>query len=528
MFQELESSTTSTLPFAVAAFLALLLFALGTRKGNGKKKPWPSVPGALPVVGNSLQIKGTANLTNRMEEWADKYSKETGCFEVNLAGTRYVVVCSEERMKEVMLKRPNKVTRNPKACASAHSVGADGVAAAEGSKWQSDRRLVAPCFNHSQIRDYLPHVKTVMNRLIHKWKQDAKAHDGGETVPVAINDDLIAYTIDTTGLTALGLDFDTLRSSDSVDAKDLVTLSAGVHLRVLSPIPFWDIPFIGQYLDGLGWACQRVKDRMIQIIESKEKQRRNGEESSGSGNFIQKTIDQCNKDASFNRSRIIGNILTIIIASTDTTSSTLMTAVQKLAEDKSGLQQELLEEIDNALPRDLAEISLDDLLPDNLPKLNAFMFEVLRCYSPFSFLSLQAADSIPFCGTTLEKGTCIFALLRYCTMNPYTPAKGVPVGPNGEPSTEFCARRFLKHNDDGQVTAITMPRNSTSYLPFGFGSRECLGRAYSEASMTLTIAALIKTFEMKLAPDHAPIGRTKVLAEVPDIDVRVEFGEREY
>lgn len=73
-----------------------------------------------------------------------------------------------------------------------------------------------------------------------------------------------------------------------------------------------------------------------------------------------------------------------------------------------------------------------------------------------------------------------------------------------------------------------MPRNSTSYLPFGFGSRECLGRAYSEASMTLTIAALIKTFEMKLAPDHAPIGRTKVLAEVPDIDVRVEFGEREY
>ena len=417
--------------------------------------------------------------------------------------------------------------RNPRANASAHSVGADGVAATEGSKWQADRRLVAPCFNHYQIRDYLPRIKTVMNRLIHKWKVQAKGKEGGETVPVPVNNDLISYTMDSTGLTALGLDFDSLRNPDSIMAKDLMTLSAGVHGRVVSPIPFWKIPLVGQYLDGLGWARKRVTDRLKKIVESKEKQRTSGEKVRGSGTFIQKTIDQSHKTASFNRNDIIGNMLTIIIAATDTTSSFLMTAVQKLAEDKTGLQAELLEEIDNALPRDLADVSLEDLQPDNLPKLKSFIFEVLRCYSPFSFLSLQTAEPIPFCGTTLEGGTAIFALLRYSSMNPYSAPEGVPLGPNGEPATEYCPRRFLKHDDDGgKVTLIMPPRNSTSFLPFGHGSRVCLGKSLADVSMAFTMASLIKTFAMELAPDHAPIGRTKVLAEVPDIDVRVVLSER--
>lgn len=109
MFQELQFPTTCTHLFGLAAaIVALTLFALGTRKRRNKKTPWPTVAGAWPVVGNLPEVKGNANLTNRMEEWADKYSKETGCFEMNLVGTRYVVVCSEERMKEVMFKRPTR------------------------------------------------------------------------------------------------------------------------------------------------------------------------------------------------------------------------------------------------------------------------------------------------------------------------------------------------------------------------------------------------------------------------------------
>ena len=516
-------TTTNTVLLGVAIVLGLAPFVLGKRDRQKKKKPWPSVDGALPIVGNLLQLKGSVNLVNRMEEWAEEYSKETGCFEVNLAGTRYVVICSEERMKEVLMKRPNKVIRHPKMAKAVRGVGADGVFVSEGSKWQADRRLVAPCFNHNQIRDYLPHVKTVLNRLLHKWKQQAKVvNERGETLPITINNDIFAYTMDSTGLTVFGLDFDCLRTSGSVEAKDFLTLLGGVSVRALSPIPFWNIPFVGQYLDGLGWARQRLTNRMNEKIEEQIR----GEQQQSSSTFIQKTIDYSLKDASFNRSHIVGNMLTIVFAATDSTMSTHMTAVQKLAEDKTGLQQELLEEINQALPRDLSDVSLEDLQPEKLPKLKAFLYEVLRWYSPFPFMLLQANEAIPFCGTTLEKGTAIFTLLRYVSKNPHAPAKNIPLGPNGEPATEYCPRRFWKRDNGGKVTAIIPPRNSTSYLAFGHGSRVCLGKSFSEETLTLTLATLIKTFEMKLAPNHAPIGRIKMLAEVPDIDVRVMFRER--
>uniref|UniRef100_A0A7S1D2W7 Cytochrome P450 n=1 Tax=Cyclophora tenuis TaxID=216820 RepID=A0A7S1D2W7_CYCTE len=112
--------------------------------------------------------------------------------------------------------------------------------------------------------------------------------------------------------------------------------------------------------------------------------------------------------------------------------------------------------------------------------------------------------------------------------NSHSPAKGVPLGPNGEKPDVFCPRRYLTSaTTDGRIGVSVPPRNSTSFLSFGHGSRVCPGKGLADATISLTVATLIKHFEMRLAPNHAPIGRTKLVSEIPDIDIRILFSPRD-
>ena len=518
---EQPDSNNTTLIVSACVIVGVTTSYLLTR--NRKKKPWPAVKGALPIIGNLHQVKSPGNLSNKMKEWADEYSKEKGCFEVDLAGTKYVAVCSEERMKEILKHRPFKIVRDKKSTHATKSVGADGIFGAEHQQWKNDRRLLAPSFNHAQIRDYLPHIRLVLGRLLHKWKTNCMVD--GKVVPFAINDDLSCYAMDTTALTTLGQDFDTLSSEGEkvMDAENILTILQGVITRTLSPIAYWQIPIIGQHLDGIGSRVAKLKKSIESIVDAVEVE-------GGSNTLVKKVVSECKTSdtSKSDRDRIMGHLLTMFFAGTDSSMSTTCSVLQKLCEDETNLQNELLEEVRKNLPEDLSTVTLEDLSADNLPKMKSFLCEVHRYYGAFPMLMLHAEVDIPFCGTVLPKGTQIMTMNRYVGINPYCKPKDIPLGPNGESVTEFCPRRFLKLDEQGQVMGVELPpRTSTSFLSFGHGRRVCLGRAFSEAVLLYTLASLLKTFEMKLAPDHEPIGRELTLAEVPDIDVRIAFKPRE-
>ena len=177
------------------------------------------------------------------EEWAHVYGKETGCFEVNVMRVPYVVVCSGERVQEVMRHRPC----NRQMTAAARSVGADGIFAAEHQQWQHDRRHVVPTFNHNQLRNYLPHFHTVIQRLVDKRKNSSSIssssnnnnnnnNNDSTTSDAVINRDLFCYALDTNALTTLGKDHGTTTPNTNKNAKDLQIMLEKVMGRVLAPV----------------------------------------------------------------------------------------------------------------------------------------------------------------------------------------------------------------------------------------------------------------------------------------------------
>ena len=530
--------------------------ATTTKKKKSTKKPWPTVLGRLPLVGHFHLVGDPSNLVNKCEEWAQVYGKETGCFEINLMGVSFVVVCNEERVQEVLRHRPHGVIRNRQMTAAARSVGADGLFAAEHHQWQQDRRHVAPTFNHNQLRNYIPHFHTVMQRLVDKWTNDSTT-----TNDVVINRDLFCYALDTTALTTLGKDYDTLRTGEGTtttnnkniqEGKDLQLMLRKVKgsVRVISPVAYWRIPLIGQYLDGMGWSINRLIKSTSQIVDNLRRTNdKNNNDDNDDAFFIKKMVRREARRSSppssslpsLDRHRIIGNALTLIMAGTDSSHSTLCSIVQTLAQDETGLQQELYDEIHTQLlhdGKDIGSLTLDDLLLHNnsssnshIPRLKSFLYEVFRFHPAFPFLMFRSERDIPLAGSTLPKGTEIMSLLRYSSVtNPHSPPTDVARGPNNVDPTVFCPRRFLVqgNSDDDDKVGVRLPsRNSTSFLTFGHGSRVCVGKTYAEASVLLFIIYLIDNFEsIRLAPNHEPIGRTTVMASLPDRDVRVALTPR--
>ena len=532
-----------------------------------KKKPWPTVLGRLPLVGHFHMVGDPSNLVAKCEEWAHVYGKETGCFEINLMGVPYVVVCNEERVQEVMRHRPYGVIRNRQMTEAARSVGADGLFAAEHQQWQQDRRHVAPTFNHNQLRNYLPHFHTVIQRLVDKWKN--KMNDDSTTAAVVINRDLSCCALDTTALTTLGKDYDTLRTDNDTttrttnknafaatqEGKDLQIMLEKVLGRALSPVAYWRIPLIGQYLDGMGWSINRLVKSTSQTVDSLQRTNHDDKKNNDDDDtfFVKKIVRQEAQTSSssslpsLDRHRIIGNALTLIMAGTDSSHSTLCSIVQTLAQDETGLQQELYDEIHTQLlhdGKDVGSLTLDDLLLHNsdnhIPRLKSFLYEVFRFYPAFPFLLFRSERDITLAGATLPKGTEIMSLLRYSSVaNPHNPPTGVTRGPNNADPTVFCPRRFLVHDDDDDdddktnnkervVAGVRLPsRNSTSFLTFGHGSRVCVGKTYAEASVLLFIIYLIENFaSIRLAPNHASIGRTVAMASLPDQDIQVVLTPR--
>ena len=531
---DLHSTTIMAATLLVLLFGTIVSFFYSTsstvstnnnkNQTNKKEKyatPWPKVEGALPIIGNFHQIKDPKYLPAKANEWARDLAKEHGCYEIRLAGVRWVVLCNEERMREVMAERPFKVIRSRKVTAATSSVGGDGAFSAEGDLWKMNRKVLAPMFNKNHIRDYFQYMKIVNTRLIKRWSSFANG-DG-----FAINEDVFKYTMDFSALASLGKELDSL-NRESIEAKDMVTIFEGMGTRALAPFQFWKIPIIGQYLDGLGYPINRMITLFGDVIDNFIQ---NGPSEEGDGSLVGKLVEQAGRDPTFERKYMIGNLTTALMAGTDSTASTICTVLQHLVEDNTGIQEEIRKEIDANLPDNLDDITLDDLSLENVPILKSFIIESSRFCPAFPLFLYEVDEDIDFCGTTLPKGVNILANFQYTTLNPIDRPKGVLHGPNGEypDNTEFHPRRWLVKDDkskSGYVCAHP-EKNSTAYLTFGHGRRQCPGQAFANTFICYTMVNLLRRYRLDKADGYESAGREFLLANIPDKDIRITLTKRE-
>mmetsp|Transcript_26542 Transcript_26542/g.40748 ORF Transcript_26542/g.40748 Transcript_26542/m.40748 type:complete len:376 (+) Transcript_26542:1-1128(+) len=370
----------------------------------------------------------------------------------------------------------------------------------------------------------------VSERLVQKWKTNCQ--DG---TPVEVTSELFKVAMDMISLIAYGQDLDTLRNEQNIVKKDVSTMFGYVLKRALSPLPYWKVPLIGQYIDGCGWALSRMTKLLNSYVDQFEQKQHSlattttttttTNPENDAETVLEKMLGMLKKDdTKMKRDRMIGNLLTLFFAAIDTVSTSMSIALWKLAEDNTGLQDELAQEIIEL--GDSSELSLENM-NSVLPRTRSHIFECIRVFSPSRTSFLETNKGATLGGVELPKGTKLMVMGQYASMHPEgNDTLDVPVGPNGEGNDQFCPRRWLTTDENGKLS-VRQPTNSKGgYFSFGHGLRICPGKEFAEAEIAFVLAAVLQNFEISMKPNHDKITLVMNFVCSPDIDVELMLSPR--
>lgn len=204
-----------------------------------------------------------------------------------------------------------------------------------------------------------------------------------------------------------------------------------------------------------------------------------------------------------------------IIAGYETTSTAMSWIVKFLAAHQED-QTKLREELRSAFP-DSKTPSASTILSANLPYLEAFMAEVLRCSRIAGATARVAKSDTSILGKPIPKGTILFMCInaqtylyktdlhvpeedRSETSKTYGGARGQRYVWPLEGRQEFRPERWLHMQSvtekDSTITKQAVyDENAGPSMPFGLGPRGCFGKRLALAKLRINITLLVLAFE---------------------------------
>jgi len=479
-----------------AAYLYPVLF-----KG-GK---FPAVPGSNLFFGHVLHILDVDKTLDVMDSWVEKH----GTSEFRIFNTRFVLISDMDDVRKIMRLRPRKVQRYRLIKYSTDSF-AKGLFGAEVPEWGPERRIIAPAFGHANLSTYVKRLRAIATRLTEAVGAKVEAAEGG---PVLVDHLMHCFTADVIANIGMGENFGAL---DGKPVPELVDTTAALDIlakRVFAPFPYFTIPVIGEWLDlGLP-VIRRLNASMVRFVRAATGKAAADGGASGDQTILDKFIEMNQLEGGgLSDDRLAGNVLTLFIAGSETTSRWASWCVFHLAGDED-LQDECRREAATLQLRD--DMTFAEIL-EGLPTMRSLLWEVLRLKGAGSVLYLEnTQDPIEVAGRTLEPGEYVMAVpLRYLGTCKEAAAE---VGPDPH---AFKARRWL--DSDGKL--LPMPPR---LLPFGGGARICPGKDLAELEVLIALCHLLGAYDLSVdAEATADIVSIFAFTMRPSRDIPVTFVPR--
>lgn len=165
-------------------------------------------------------------------------------------------------------------------------------------------------------------------------------------------------------------------------------------------------------------------------------------------------------------------------------TSTVLSAIFLCLAKNPAKQEKLRQEILTNVGRH-EDFSIENM--KNLPYLRACIKEALRIY-PVIFGNVRISGrDLNLSGYQIPKGTNIFMASNMLLKE----AKYFPK------PLEFIPERWLRSIEPGMEEFSSKNINPFIFLPFGFGPRSCLGKRIVDMEMEITVANILRNFNME-------------------------------
>ena len=458
-------------------------------------------PRGWPVLGNVLQLK-PGLVHQSLERWARQYGP---FFKLRL-GAHNALIVSDHAVTTAMLRERPQQFRRPNR---SRDVGLEmgfqtGVFSAEGEDWQRQRRMVMAGFSPSNVRAYFPSLLAVTQRLHKRWQQAAASGTS-----IALQPDLMRFTVDAISGLAFGIEVNTLESDDDIIQQHLDKIFPALQRRIFSIIPYWRFVRLpaDRALDRSAAAIQTAISEFI--VQARARLQADPSRRENPPNLLEAMIVAADQaDSGLSDNDVAGNVRTMLLAGEDTTANTLAWMIYLLQQNPACLAR-AREEVRRVAP-DLATLTPEKMA--SLDYLEACAQETMRLKPVAPTLPVEANVDTVVGDIAVPRNTLVWNLLRVDTADDrYFPN-----------AAQFQPERWLEAAEQGNV-ATSQKRVS---MPFGSGPRVCPGRYLALLEIKMAMAMLLGQFEIAnvSTPDDqeaqellsftmSPVGLTMKLAQ---------------
>ncbi|BFZ10433.1 hypothetical protein BsWGS_13472 [Bradybaena similaris] len=458
--------------------LAVLLYWYGSQPFGTWKKLGVSGPPPRLFVGNMIELFDERfGVRAAIAQWQKEYGRIFGIYFYRVP---ILVVTDPKILKHIFVKDFNNfvdrfVTGDGKL---EQRIVKKGVFFADGTDWKRIRRIMSPTFTSGKLKLLTHYMNLTAQRLGDNLRRLATSG-----TPVEAKKVFGAFTLDVICGTAFGLDTNSLQNYEGQfiqHAKSLLIFGKSTKIILGLAGSFPILASLFQFL-GHGFFNGNditfFKKNIISLIQ----ERKAHPERQKVMDFLQllleaeaDDVDEFVGDKKLTTEEIAAQGIIFIIAGYETTSTTLQYLSYELAKNP---------EVQRNVRQEIAEVLGDSTEPDydkckNLKYTEAAISETLRMYPPAHLITRRAERDISFKGVHIPAKAGIIIPLRNIFSDPEF----------FEDPDSFKPERFLNENK-ANINPVT-------YIPFGFGPRNCIGMRLAIMELKIAVVHMLKAVEL--------------------------------
>jgi cytochrome P450 len=400
------------------------------------------------------------------------YEEHGPIFSMRLLHTRVVFMLGPEANNFITVGHPENFHWRESSFGDLIPLLGDGLLTIDDDYHDRARAIMMPAFHREQIVAAMAAMAAEAERAIAALRE-------GEVVDVYAWKRNLAMRIAMRAL--LGLDPDEAGRG----------AAAAEHFE--RALGFYGIDYPLRLLRGPGspWRKLIASRKVLDQIVFAEVARRRAEPDPGRQDILSLLVGARGEGGeAFNDREIRDQVMTLMFAGHDTSTSTLTFMLHELARHPEVLAR-LGEEQDRVLAGATPTV---DQLEREMPYLEMVLDEVLRLYPPAWIGPRRAVREFEFGGYTVPKG----AYVNYCSWASHRIPEVFP-----DPEA-FVPERFSRERK------AQLPRGA--YVPFGGGQRICIGKRFGQTEVKLVATMLLQRRRLDALP-----GRTMTIRQMPTL-----------
>jgi len=393
----------------------------------------------------------------------EKYSQKYGdIFTMHLSGIGSPVVIGNPQVIGAIFSQDAHFDVGRANKLAEPLVGRNSLMLLDGARHRRERKLLMPPFHGERLQTYALLICQITEQVANRWQvnQPFIARTAMQQVSLEVILQIVF------GLSK-GERYQQLKPllTEWLDMTDSPLRSSMLFLRFLQQ----------DWGAWTPWSQMKQRQRHVHaLLQAEIEDRRNSPEEGRTDILSLMMAVRDENGQAMNDDQLRDELLSILFAGHETTATTLAWAFYQIHQQPD-VREKLLEELDslgeNSPPMKIAE----------LPYLTAVCQETLRMYPVIPVLFPRITKSpVKLGGYHFEKETILMPsiYLVHYREDLYPDAR------------VFKPERFLERQ-----------YSPNEYLPFGGGSRRCLGYALAQLEMKLVLATILSQYQLVLAED---------------------------